>query len=160
MCVCVLLYSSCVAWFVELTRELVEFMHLVFTRMPGESYCRWLRSLWLCLCVTSFERWLTPLFVDSGFTYEKSFEMDTDGWVSPVLTLCGWQDVKIQLPTVTSEEILMLLHLRHACVLSFIPVCAEVYYFLLLSHSHVYLKWVLCVCPGMCVRLCVSAGYM
>ena len=24
-------------------------MYLVFTRMPGESYCRWLRSLLLCL---------------------------------------------------------------------------------------------------------------
>ena len=29
---------------------LVEFMHLVFTRMPGESHCTWLRSLLLCLC--------------------------------------------------------------------------------------------------------------
>ena len=29
---------------------LVEFTYLVFTRMPGESYCRWLRSLLLCLC--------------------------------------------------------------------------------------------------------------
>ena len=28
---------------------LVEFMYLVFTRMPGESYCRRLRSLLLCL---------------------------------------------------------------------------------------------------------------
>ena len=29
---------------------LVEFMYLVFTRMPGDSYHRWLRSLLLCLC--------------------------------------------------------------------------------------------------------------
>ena len=29
---------------------LVEFMYLVFTHMPGESYCRRLRSLLLCLC--------------------------------------------------------------------------------------------------------------
>ena len=29
---------------------LVEFMYLVFTRMPGESYCRHFRSLWLCVC--------------------------------------------------------------------------------------------------------------
>ena len=28
---------------------LVEFMYLVFTRMPGESYCRQLRSLLLYL---------------------------------------------------------------------------------------------------------------
>ena len=28
----------------------VEFMYLVFTRMPGDSHCRWLRSLLLCLC--------------------------------------------------------------------------------------------------------------
>ena len=35
---------------------LVEFMCLVFTRMPGESYRRRLGSLLLCLCVTSFER--------------------------------------------------------------------------------------------------------
>ena len=42
---------------------LVEFMYLVFTRMPGEaeSYCRRLRSF--CgVCVTSFECWLTFLF--------------------------------------------------------------------------------------------------
>ena len=29
---------------------LVEFMYLVFTRMPGESYCRRLRSSVLYLC--------------------------------------------------------------------------------------------------------------
>ena len=29
---------------------LVEFMYLVFTRMPGQSYRRRLRSLLLCLC--------------------------------------------------------------------------------------------------------------
>ena len=29
---------------------LVEFMYLVFTRMPGESYCRRLWSLLLYLC--------------------------------------------------------------------------------------------------------------
>ena len=29
---------------------LAEFMYLVFTRMPGESYCRPLRFLLLCLC--------------------------------------------------------------------------------------------------------------
>ena len=29
---------------------LVKLMYLVFTRMPGESYRRWLRSLLLCLC--------------------------------------------------------------------------------------------------------------
>ena len=29
---------------------LAEFMYLVFTRMPGESYRRWLRFLLLCLC--------------------------------------------------------------------------------------------------------------
>ena len=35
---------------------LVEFMYLVFTRVPGESYCRRPRSLVVCACVTSFER--------------------------------------------------------------------------------------------------------
>ena len=29
---------------------MAEFMYLVFTRMPGESYRRRLRSLLLCLC--------------------------------------------------------------------------------------------------------------
>ena len=28
----------------------LEFMYLVFTCMPGESYCRQLGSLLLCLC--------------------------------------------------------------------------------------------------------------
>ena len=35
-------------WFEDV--PLVEFMYLVFTRMPGESYRRRLRSLLLCLC--------------------------------------------------------------------------------------------------------------
>ena len=40
-------------WLSDLLSEdvlLVEFMYLVFTCMPGESYCRWLMSLMLCLC--------------------------------------------------------------------------------------------------------------
>ena len=43
------------------TVPLVEFIYLLFIRMPGESY----RSL-SCVCVTSFERQLTPLLVDSA----------------------------------------------------------------------------------------------
>ena len=35
---------------------LVEFTHLVFTRVPGESYRRRLRSLYCCTCLTYFER--------------------------------------------------------------------------------------------------------
>ena len=35
---------------VEQVFSLVEFMYLVFTCMPVESYCWWLRSLLLCLC--------------------------------------------------------------------------------------------------------------
>ena len=34
---------------------LVEFIYLVFTCMPGESYCSWLRSLFLCLCDVFWE---------------------------------------------------------------------------------------------------------
>ena len=41
---------------------LVEFMYLAFTRTPGESYRRRLRSC-CCVCVTYFERYLTPLGV-------------------------------------------------------------------------------------------------
>ena len=33
---------------------LVEFMYLVFTCMPGESYHRWLRVFCVCVCVMSF----------------------------------------------------------------------------------------------------------
>ena len=36
--------------FVDSFYCLVEFMHLVFTRMPAESNLRQLGSLWLCLC--------------------------------------------------------------------------------------------------------------
>ena len=36
---------------------LVEFIYLLFIRMPGELSC---------VCVTSFERQLTPLLVDSA----------------------------------------------------------------------------------------------
>ena len=47
---------------------LVEFMYLVFIHMPGESYCRQLRSL-ICVCVTSFK----PFFVDSAQALWASF---------------------------------------------------------------------------------------
>ena len=33
---------------------LVEFIYLVFTRMPGQSYRRLLKSLLLCLCNVFF----------------------------------------------------------------------------------------------------------
>ena len=39
-------------------------MYLVFTHMPGESYCRRLRSLLLYLCYTV---WATPLCADSVY---------------------------------------------------------------------------------------------
>ena len=39
----------------------VVFMYFVFTCMPGNSYRRKLRS---CVVVASFERSLSPLFVD------------------------------------------------------------------------------------------------
>ena len=42
---------------------LVEFMCLIFTRMPGESYRRRLRSLLLCLCDV-FRALINSLFVD------------------------------------------------------------------------------------------------
>ena len=41
---------------------LVELIYPVFTRMPGERYCRPHRPL-LCQCVMSFEGYLTPLCV-------------------------------------------------------------------------------------------------
>ena len=46
MCVCVCVY----AWHTLEDVPLVEFMYLVFTRMPGESYRRRLRFLLLYLC--------------------------------------------------------------------------------------------------------------
>ena len=49
--------SSKISWSFDLAWNpawedvaLVEFMYLVFTGMPGESYRRWLRSLLLYLC--------------------------------------------------------------------------------------------------------------
>ena len=44
---------------------LVEFMFLVFTRMPGESYLRRLRSLLLYLSQLRISSANTALFVDS-----------------------------------------------------------------------------------------------
>ena len=55
---------------------LMECMYLVFTRMPGERYSRRLRSC-SCVCVTSFERLLPPLCVDSLFNRlsPKTFDL-------------------------------------------------------------------------------------
>ena len=49
---------------------LVEFMYIVFTRVPGKSYCRRLRSL-LCLC--DVFRALTPLCLDCARALWASF---------------------------------------------------------------------------------------
>ena len=59
-------------WFIGLC-TLVEFMYLVFTRMPGESYRRLLRSLLLYLCYVF--RVLTPLFVDQTHTHTLSLSL-------------------------------------------------------------------------------------
>ena len=66
-CVCALTFQ----WFYWIVTEavpLVEFMYLVFTRMPGESCHRWLRSLLLYLCyifwalINSLVGWFDWLF--------------------------------------------------------------------------------------------------
>ena len=50
-------------------------MYLVFTRMPGESYHRWLRSLLLCLCcvfqalINSLVCWFLPTCVSLGWRW-------------------------------------------------------------------------------------------
>ena len=46
--------------------RLVEFMYLVFTCVPDESYGRQLRSLLLHICFMFFEHQLTPLCVDGN----------------------------------------------------------------------------------------------
>ena len=55
-----LTWHTCYTSYINSTRDtssavhqhvpVVEYMYLVFTRMPGESYRRRLRSLLLCLC--------------------------------------------------------------------------------------------------------------
>ena len=42
---------------------LVGFMYLVFTRMPVESYCRWLRSLLLSLCYVFYYYYIIIIIV-------------------------------------------------------------------------------------------------
>ena len=57
-------WCYCRFWERKQDVALVEFMYLVITSMPGESYRRRLRSC-CCICVTYFERSLTPFCVDS-----------------------------------------------------------------------------------------------
>ena len=57
-------FLLCVVGAIFTNVPLVELIYLFFTRMPGESYRRRLRSLLPCLCVTSFERFLTSLCID------------------------------------------------------------------------------------------------
>ena len=59
-------------WFIGLC-TLVEFMYLVFTRMPGESYRRLLRSLLLYLCYVF--RVLTPLLIKHTHTHSLSLSL-------------------------------------------------------------------------------------
>ena len=58
---------------------LVEFMYLVFTRMPGESYRRRVGTLFLCLCDV-FRALMTPLVL---ILHERSWPR-TVGWEASV----------------------------------------------------------------------------
>ena len=55
---------------------LVEFMYLVFSRMPGETVGD--SGLCCCVCVTSFERWLTPLCVDPVVGWGRDQEISVN----------------------------------------------------------------------------------
>ena len=71
---------------------LVEFMYLVFTRMPGGSYRRRLKSLLLRLCDIFFERlWLIPLFGGGGdrSVCRFAFSKTLPGWAVGLLR-CVW----------------------------------------------------------------------
>ena len=56
----------------------VEFVHRVFTRMPGESYCRRLRSLSLYLCY-AFQALISSLVCWLQKNRQKS-----EPWFSPI----------------------------------------------------------------------------
>jgi len=58
-------YIPCIYLIFTEDVPLAEFMYLVFTHMPSESYCRWLRSLLLYL-LHILKANLTPLCVDSS----------------------------------------------------------------------------------------------
>ena len=51
-------------------------MHLVFTHVRGESYCRRLRSLFLYLCYV-FQALINSLCVDS-FSFVLNYRAQTD----------------------------------------------------------------------------------
>ena len=76
---------------------LVEFMYLVFTRMPGESYRRRLWSLFLCLCyvfravINSFVFFSSVHFSPQAFAgwgdYLRKVYQRTDDYVRKDLTI-------------------------------------------------------------------------
>ena len=87
---------------------LVELIYLVFTRMPGESYCRRLRSLVLCLgdvfqalinfhacdfpsvCICVCLCMCVHVFVCTKFGSERVFLSDW-GFLVPAMTVVsGW----------------------------------------------------------------------
>ena len=78
---------------------LVEFMYLVFTRMPGESYRRRLRSLLLCLCyvfralITSLVCWSCRwVFVWSVLFQDDDYFHRHFGFSNLCFSLgCSWQ---------------------------------------------------------------------
>ena len=77
--------------------SLVEFMYLALTYMPGECYRRRLGSLLLCLCVTYFERQLTPLSVNSAQALWASFcfRLHLNQQYSPSSSLRSSSDTRI-----------------------------------------------------------------
>ena len=77
---------------------LVEFMYLGFTRMPGESCCRWLRSS-LCLCdalqalINSIVCWFFYWKV-GGHWRGGMFPRLSQLWDTNILRIMWWRHAK------------------------------------------------------------------
>ena len=85
----------------------VEFMYLIFTRVPGESYRGRLRYLLLCLCYVfrALINFLVRWFTYSGVSALKTYYSLVFGEI-PVLCMCTvWSVIQMKKHTLCNGEI-------------------------------------------------------
>ena len=110
---------------------LMEFMYLVFTRMPGGSYCKWLRSLLLCLHevfwapINSLVCWFFILCMFQAFQYDNN-DINTKYCVLQMMhENMDTPEGQGSLTVKTNEEI----RWAHINSLSTVPVTRNLFFF-------------------------------
>ena len=104
---------------------LAELMYLVFSRMPGESYWRWLKSLLLCLCdvfwalINSLVLWLFKACLETDNVKLRPKKKLTESialWSEMLPTAAIWYGDSLYLCTMVLYLVVLNLQSNIFCI--------------------------------------------